>query len=300
MKPTLITSTLRDEEKITMAIDKLGLRAERLPSDMGSRKGDWDTQSMTSRQSSQMSQTRHNKMQESVLDHPKVLAKASHPIIRICLTGGPCAGKTTAMQTLNTRLMERGFCVFIVPEAATMLMKGGAFIQTGKMTFSDQVKFQINIMKTQMALEDTFLEAALSANQKVVILCDRGVMDGMAYTDEHTWQALLDETGWSTIQLRDRRYEAVVHLVTAANGAAEFYTGENNEARYETIEEAIELDKKLINSWTGHPHLSIIDNRKASGFNEKINSCINSVYKVIGLPTDTTYHKKFLLIMPQG
>ena len=91
-----------------------------------------------------------------------------------------------------------------------------------------------------------------------------------------------------------------MHLVTAANGAAEFYTGENNEARYETIEEAIELDKKLINSWTGHPHLSIIDNRKASGFNEKINSCINSVYKVIGLPTDTTYHKKFLLIMPQG
>jgi hypothetical protein len=67
------------------------------------------------------------------------------------------------------------------------------------MTFSDQVKFQINIMKMQMALEDTFLEAALSCKQQVVILCDRGVMDGMAYSDSNVWQALLDETGWSTI-----------------------------------------------------------------------------------------------------
>lgn len=75
-------------------------------------------------------------------------------------------------------------------------------------------------MKMQMALEDTFLEAALACDQKVVVLCDRGVMDGMAYTDDNVWQALLDETSWSTIQLRDRRYEEVIHMVTAADGAA--------------------------------------------------------------------------------
>jgi hypothetical protein len=63
-------------------------------------------------------------------------------------------------------------------------------------------------------------------------------MDGSAYTDENVWQAILDETGWSTMQLRDRRYEAVIHLVTAAQGATEFFTNQNNEARYESIEEA--------------------------------------------------------------
>ncbi len=63
-------------------------------------------------------------------------------------------------------------------------------------------------------------------------------MDGSAYTDENVWQAILDETGWSTMQLRDRRYEAVLHLVTAAQGAEEFFTNSNNEARYESIEEA--------------------------------------------------------------
>ena len=88
----------------------------------------------------------------------------------------------------------------------------------------------------QMALEDTFLEAALSCDSKVVILCDRGVMDGMAYTDDNVWQALLDETGWSTIQLRERRYEAVIHMVTSADGAVNFYSDVNNEARYETID----------------------------------------------------------------
>jgi hypothetical protein len=38
---------------------------------------------------------------------------------------------------------------------------------------------------------------------------DRGVMDGSAYTSEKIWKAILNETGWTTIQLRDRRYDAV-------------------------------------------------------------------------------------------
>ena len=49
-------------------------------------------------------------------------------------------------------------------------------------------------------------------------------------------------------------------MVTAADGAAEFYTDVNNEARYETAEMAIISDKKLINAWVGHPNFSIIDN----------------------------------------
>jgi hypothetical protein len=40
-----------------------------------------------------------------------------------------------------------GFKVLLVPEAATILMKGGAFIETGKMTLTNAVRFQINLMK---------------------------------------------------------------------------------------------------------------------------------------------------------
>lgn len=66
---------------------------------------------------------------------------SKQPITRICLTGGPCAGKTTALATLSLHLKQIGYRVLLVPEAATILMKGGAMIQTPKMTFSSAVKF---------------------------------------------------------------------------------------------------------------------------------------------------------------
>jgi len=151
-----------------------------------------------------------------------------------------------------------------------------------------------------MILEDIFLESGLENDAPTIILCDRGVMDGFAYTTNEVWQALLDETHWSTIQLRDRRYEVVIHMVTAADGAEQFYTDANNEARYETVEEARALDKKLINSWVGHPQFTIVDNNAVDGFDGKIARCVDAVFKTIGLPTPQTHHKKFLLVTLPG
>ena len=37
-------------------------------------------------------------------------------------------------------------------------------------------------------------------------------------------------------------YDVVLHLVTAADGAKDFYVLDNNEARYEAAERAIEVD----------------------------------------------------------
>lgn len=71
---------------------------------------------------------------------------------------------------------------------------------------------------------------------------DRGVMDPKGYMDDNTWQAVLDESGWNAVYLRDKRYDAVIHLVTAADGAEKFYTLENNVARYEDVPTAIRVD----------------------------------------------------------
>ena len=57
-------------------------------------------------------------------------------------------------------------------------------------------------------------------------------MDGQAYCRKNVWEALLDDQGWTNVQLRDWRYEAVLHLVTSADGAEVFYTSINNESRY--------------------------------------------------------------------
>ena len=57
-------------------------------------------------------------------------------IFRICLTGGPCAGKTTAIASIKQDLTQLGVKVLVVPEAATILMKGGAFIVSSGFTES--------------------------------------------------------------------------------------------------------------------------------------------------------------------
>ena len=38
-----------------------------------------------------------------------------------------------------------------------------------------------------MVLEDIFIELALNSELKTVIICDRGIMDCSAYTDENIW-----------------------------------------------------------------------------------------------------------------
>ena len=38
-----------------------------------------------------------------------------------------------------------------------------------------------------MSLEDIFLDLAMSIDDNVIVLCDRGVMDGSAYVSEESW-----------------------------------------------------------------------------------------------------------------
>lgn len=74
-----------------------------------------------------------------------------------------------------------------------------------------------------MHLEDLFYEIASEQEKPAVIICDRGLLDNRAYCDPKVWNALLEELGMNMVQLRDKRYDAVVHLVTAADGAEKFY-----------------------------------------------------------------------------
>ena len=89
-----------------------------------------------------------SRMRESTLNHPKLLSSSKHPIIRICLISRPCVGKTTGLATLTQVLTQLELRVLVVLETATMLMKGGAMIQTHKLSLHEAVKFQINVMRS--------------------------------------------------------------------------------------------------------------------------------------------------------
>jgi hypothetical protein len=80
------------------------------------------------------------------------------------------------------------------------------------------------LLSTQRTLEDQYHNYAKKTNRNCVILCDRGFMDGSAYVNPDDWSRLLTEMGLDPISARDSRYDAVFHLVTAADGAEKFYT----------------------------------------------------------------------------
>ena len=78
-----------------------------------------------------------------------------------------------------------------------------------------------------MSFEDIFYDWVSESrpDSKVVLLSDRGIMDGKAYVSDVIWHTLLDEFETHEIHWRDIRYDAVIHLVTAADGAVDFYSG---------------------------------------------------------------------------
>ena len=101
------------------------------------------------------------------------------------------------------------------------------------------------MLEYQIAREKTYLKIAKEMkHDKIVILFDRGTMDGKAYITEDDFEEILNEKGLSEADLKSR-YNLVIHLKTAAIGAEKFYTLKNNKARNENKQKAIDLDNKL-------------------------------------------------------
>ena len=79
-------------------------------------------------------------------------------------------------------------------------------------------------------------------------------MDGKAYLSDELWNAMLIQYELNENKLRDTRYDLVIHLSTTADGAEEYYSHLNNEARHESLSFAKKIDKNLIKAWIAHPN----------------------------------------------
>ena len=64
------------------------------------------------------------------------------------------------------------------------------------------------------------------------------------------------------IVFRDNRYHQVVHMVTSAKGAEQFYSIEDHATRKEGLDEARDRDTRAAEAWIGHPYVDIIDNSR--------------------------------------
>lgn len=185
---------------------------------------------------------------------------------KIVLTGGPCSGKSTVMRALRE---EFGDQAVLVPEAATVLLEGGFPVPGRDLVWSLewQAAFQSAVVALQRSFETTY---ALKGTGTRIMVCDRGILDGAAYTPGgvhdfcQRYAVDLDATLAG--------YEAVIHLESLATAEPEKYGRTGNESRFESLEEAQALELKTREVWSAHPRRLMISGRR--GIEGKISEAL--------------------------
>lgn len=161
-----------------------------------------------------------------------------HDTQLVVLTGGPGAGKTAVLEIIRKKLCEH---VVILPEAASVVFGGGFWRLDSP---SARMAAQRAIFHIQQEMENL----VTGEHQWALGLCDRGVLDGMAYwpgEEEAFW-----ETTGTDVEREYARYRSVIHLRTPSHD--EGYNHENP-LRVETADEAARIDEKIHDIWSGHP-----------------------------------------------
>lgn len=83
-----------------------------------------------------------------------------NPIYRIAITGGPCAGKSTALDKICQHFSEAGFHVMVVPEVPTLVAHGGGLSDFPRYGSKERMKFQLDLMKLKIYFEDYIAQLA--------------------------------------------------------------------------------------------------------------------------------------------
>lgn len=212
-------------------------------------------------------------------------------VILFAIEGGPCGGKTTFMARAKRYLEEYGFFVGILSERATEFILAGI---TPWSSWEDGLDFQRFLLFQGLNMESVYADmlVSIAGDKPIVLLCDRGTLGFKAYVSPFDAHKVMESLEVDEQFLRDR-YKAVIHLVTAAEGAEKFFTLENNEARTESLEDARALDKRTLSAWHGHPHHIIIDN--STDFEQKIHRALTAFARVLGMPEPLEKERKFLV-----
>lgn len=213
------------------------------------------------------------------------------------LTGGPCSGKTKALGYIRKRYESLGYTVIVIPETATEFLVNGFRMDM----FPDLSDIQSRIMRLQAAKEDSFV-AALDGvgpgmcSDRVLMVCDRGVLDSEAYLTAEQFDRILSSAGIDRESILDR-YDAVFHLLSVAKTLPEKYSSRSNEARRETVQEAAAVDDRLISAWSAHPCFRVIGENGIT-FDGKLQLLFTEIDAVLGITSGVEIERKFLIEYP--
>lgn len=178
-------------------------------------------------------------------------------LIKIVLTGGPCAGKTKILEALKKHLSQKDVKLIAVAETATELINWGVKPYEAQ----NIIDFQDIIYSLQKCKEE-MAQQALDINKgekTCIMLFDRALIDNKAYLPSQSdFDYLLLKYNDNEISLLDS-YDYVINLFSLASCNKEKYNLTSNTARFESLEEAIVLDQKTIEAWIGHKNIKVFN-----------------------------------------
>lgn len=209
-------------------------------------------------------------------------------MLQVVLTGGPSSGKTSVINRVVEQFKELGYHVIVVPETATEL------INSGIRPFGDNAlpayNFQKLVLQTQLNKENVAREAAeIMGSEKTIILYDRGTLDGYAYCTPEEWNELLHNMSLDKREL-SATYDAILYL----ENASQFFTTENNAARYEAdANEAAKKGELVLQSYLSHDNLLVIKPREKMA--DKQQEVIRIIQNLLGQPVTIKDQRKFLV-----
>ena len=201
-------------------------------------------------------------------------------------TGGPCAGKSTTIPLLAMQLRTLGYIVICIPENATTSFDSVHCDSAPDWSGTHLhllPELQLTLLHQQFQLEaHAHRLAALysrALHKPVIILADRGAVDGGSFADPHDWQLLLSRVGCTERSLL-ARYDLVLHLQTAAAcapGHYEFGPGAKNPHRFHNAEQALTADARGAQLWEAHPSFHFLGQPSGGNFVPPTGRCLHLI-----------------------
>ena len=189
--------------------------------------------------------------------------------------GGPCSGKSKCLPLVREKLEQMGYNVFVIPESATEISLSGILPHKNV----SMETFQEFVIDNQISKENLFFGLQKVFSDKLVLLCDRTILDSLIYIHKNVFEDKVSKHGLSVDDIFNR-YDMIIHLTTIAEKLPKKYKFREDEdcqnvARRETPEQALLVDEKSKQIFFTHNNFHIINPT------EKIEEKINTITELI-------------------
>lgn len=195
---------------------------------------------------------------------------------KIVLTGGPCGGKSTALESIEKSYKKEGHEFSLIDETATTLFINEfnkILINGNKISKSD---FQTIILLVQFIkeynVESEFIHKA--KDDKATIICDRGLLDGKAYMNNSDFKNMLKKFNLNESSLL-KTYSVVLHLSSVYFKDKDFF----KKYRPFAVDNVLDIDYSLWGIWNKCPNHFAVSSTNL--FEEKLNIIYKYLDEVI-------------------